>query len=399
MAADPEDRETGSAPARLDPAAHYAELRAQCPMAWQASARSWLATTYEANHAGLRVPRTSHTGILGPWLALRDRYGFDFPSSIRVIAAMPFNYEGAEHARLRRLAAQSVMPFAERTELFAEVARRLLEKPLRDGRMDFAADFSNRLLFEVLADLCYLAPADREALYPLSRFSWAIEATLSMRDRKTMDDAVGNAFELLSDRAPGIIARHPDSLFAVLHRLMPEDEPDPVGMAVTMLCVFLLMGNDALGGVMASGVAWLLDPARNGGRTVPQARWPEIADDLLRHGAPIDFLSRVFHAPATVGGVDLEPGDSVMFSPLAANRDPARFGADADDISLDHRAGVGLTFGAGRHLCVGMAMSRSVVATALAVLAEAPPLRLSGPIVPGRGSIIRTIASMPVEFV
>ena len=95
---------------------------------------------------------------------------------------------------------------------------------------------------------------------------------------------------------------------------------------------------------------------------------------------------------------DFAPGDTVMFSPLAANRDPARFGPDADDISPDRGEGVGLTFGAGRHLCLGMAMSRNLVAAALRVLAEAPPLRLTGPVVPGRGVIIRTVASMPVVF-
>lgn len=397
MAADPEGAGSGTTSMPLDePAAHYAELRAQCPMAWRADARSWFATTYAVNHAGLRLPRTSHMGILGPWLSLRDRHGYDFPWSIRVISAMPFNYEGAQHARLRRLAALSVVPFADRTELFLAVARRLLETPIRDGRMDFAADFANRLLFEVLCDLCRIDAEDRPLLAPLSQFSWAIEATLSMRDRKRMDEAVRVAFTLLEERAPALIAREPDSLLAALHRAMPEDEPDPLGLAVTMLGVFLLMGNDALGGVLASGVAWLLDPARNGGRTVPQARWPEVADDLLRHGATVDFLSRIFHEPTELGGVALEPGDGVMFSPLAANRDPARFGADADAISTEHGDGVGLTFGAGRHLCIGMAMSRNVVAAALAALAEAPPLRLVGPVGRGRGTIIRTVATMPV---
>jgi len=396
--ADPDGDTEGARPTPLDPATHYAELRAQCPMAWRPAARSWLATTYAVNHAGLRMPATSHVGIIAPWLHLRDRHGFDFAASIRVIGAMPFNYEGPQHTRLRRLAALSVVPFADRNELFHAVAERLLEKPLRDGRMDFAEDFANRLLFEVLCDLSFIAPADRTALRALSRFSWAIEATLPMRDRKAMDETVTEAFALLSDRAPAIIARHPESLLAALHRSMPEDEADPLGLTVTMFGVFLLMGNDALGGSLASGVAWLLDPERNGGRTVPQGRWPAISDDLLRHGATVDFLSRVFHAETPLGGVDLKPGDSVMFSPLAANRDPARFGPDADAISPDHDEGVGLTFGAGRHLCIGMAMSRNVVAAALAVLAAAPPLRLDGPVVPGRGSIIRTVASMPVAF-
>jgi cytochrome P450 len=119
---------------------------------------------------------------------------------------------------------------------------------------------------------------------------------------------------------------------------------------------------------------------------------------MLRQTATVDYLTRVFHKGAVLGGVDLQPGDKVMFSPLAANRDPAKFGPTADRISVAHRHGVGLTFGAGRHLCVGMSMSRHIVTSALAVLSEAPPLRLAGRPRPAPGSIIRTMASIPLEF-
>lgn len=396
MADDPDPQGVIRPP--LDPAAHYAELRAQCPMVWRPTARAWFATTHDVNYAGLRAPDTAHMGILAPWLSLRDRHGLDFPASIRVIAAMPFNYEGPEHTRLRRLAATAVAPFADRRDLFLAVARRLLEQPIRDGRMDFADDFANRLLFEVLCDACAIDPADRAILYPLGRYSWAIEVTLSVRDRRAMNETVDAAFALLADRAPAIIANHPGSLLAVLHRAMPDDEPDPVAMAISMLGVFFLMGNDALGGSLSTGLAWLLDPARTEAETVPQARWPEVSDEVLRYAATVDYLTRVFHKETALGGVDLAPGDAVMFSPLAANRDPGKFGPDADGISLERKAGVGLTFGAGRHLCVGMAMSRNIVACALEALAEAPPLRLAGPAKPGRGNIIRTVASMPVTI-
>lgn len=395
MADDPEQR---PAQMPLDPAAHYAEMRAQCPMSWRPDARAWFATTHDVNYAGLRAADTAHMGIIAPWLSLRDRHGLDFPASIRVISSMPFNYEGPQHTRLRRLAATAVAPFADRRDLFLAVARRLLEAPIRDGQMDFAEDFANRLLFEILCDACAIDPADRGPLYPLGRYSWAIEATLSVRDRRAMNETVATAFTLLADRVPGIIARHSDSLLAVLHDAMPDDEPDPVGSAIAMLGVFFLMGNDALGGSLSSGVAWLLDPSRSSDEALPQARWPEVADEVFRYAAPVDYLTRIFHKETTLGGVDLAPGDAVMFSPLAANRDPARFGPDADKISAGRKAGVGLAFGAGRHLCVGMAMSRNIAACALAALAEAPPLRLAGPVMPGRGSIIRTIASMPVTI-
>ncbi len=387
-----------AAPPAPDPAEHYAELRAQCPMAWRPNARAWLALDYDVNHAGLRAPDTSHIGIIGPWLALRDRHGHDFNASISVISDMPFNYEGAHHARLRRLAATTVVPFADRREVFEGAARRLIAPGLRHGGLDFAEDFANRLLFEVLCDLAMLSEADKEVLYPLSRMSWTIEATLPIRDRWRMERTVRDGMALLTERAPGLIARHPESLLATLHRAAPADEPDPLAMAISMFGVFLLMGNDALGGSIGQGVDWLLDPQQHRGATVPQREWRHLGDDMFRQTATVDYLTRVFHKGAVIGGVELKPNDKVMFSPLAANRDPKKFGPTADRISLDHAEGVGLTFGAGRHLCVGMSMSRHIIAAALSVLAEAPPLRLAGQPRRAAGNIIRTMASVPVEF-
>jgi cytochrome P450 len=228
--------------------------------------------------------------------------------------------------------------------------------------------------------------------------SWTIEATLPIRDRWRLERAIRDGFALLTERAPGLIARHPDSLLAALHRAVPADEPDPLAMTISMFGVFLLMGNDALGGSLGQGVDWLLDPEQHQGATVSQPDWRHVGDDMFRQTATVDYLTRVFHNGTSLGGVQLNPGDRVMFSPFAANRDPAKFGPTADRISLAHRQGVGLTFGAGRHLCVGMSMSRNVVAAALAVLSEAPPLRLAGRSRRASGDIIRTMASIPVEF-
>jgi cytochrome P450 len=291
-----------------------------------------------------------------------------------------------------------VVPFADRKEVFAGAARRLIARGLRDGGLDFAEDFTNRLLFEVLCDLAKLSEADKDVLYPLSRMSWAIEAMLPIRDRWRMERTVREGFSLLAERAPGLIARHPESLLAALHRAAPASEPDPLAMAISMFGVFLLMGNDALGGSLGQGVDWLLDPEQHQGATVSQPDWRHVGDDMFRQTATVDYLTRVFTKETTLGGVRLNPGDKVMFSPFAANRDPAKFGPTADRISLAHKQGVGLTFGAGRHLCVGMSMSRHILSTALSVLSEAPPLRLAGRSRHASGTVIRTMESIPVEF-
>ncbi|SDB40637.1 cytochrome P450 [Bauldia litoralis] len=381
-----------------NPAAHYADLRSKCPVSWQPSANAWLLTRYDDVVRVLRDPHMSHVGILDPWLRIRDRHGIDFKTAIQVISAMPFNYEGAQHAEGRRRVARAIATLADRDEVFAAAARRLLDRARRDGGFDFAEDFANRLLFEVLCDLAEIETAHRPLLYPLSRLSWTIEATLSIRDRQAMEDALLRAFELLTDRIPVFVRQSPDSLLARLHNAIPETEPDRVAATIDSFCVMLLMGNDALGGAMSTGVSWLLDPEQNKGETVPQKDWGRLSDDLLRHGASVDFLTRVTSSEKTFGDVVLPAGSRLMTSPPSANRDTAKFGPDADRISLSNHHGVGLTFGAGRHVCVGMQMSKRIVTAALDALAEAPELRLAGKPKRGKGTIIRTLGTMPVEM-
>ena len=382
----------------LNPAPYYAELRSRCPVSWQRVSKSWLATRYDDVFEILRHPKMPHVGILGPWLRLRDKHGWDFSTSILVISCMPFNYEGGVHTELRRRFAKSLAPFAERSERFAARARRILDQARRDGGFDFSADFSNRLMFQAICDLAEIGEADREVLYPLSRLSWTIEATLTMRERRAMDQKLKQAFDLLSEEVPRLIVRSPDSLLASIYRELPDDEPDKVSVTIALLCVMLLMGNDALGGALSYGVRWLLDESMNGGETVAQADWGKISDDLLRHDASVDFLTRVALDGRTFGDVTLAPGDWIMASTLAANRDPAKFGPDADRISLRNDYGVGLTFGTGRHLCLGMQISRNLAQAGLGVLAEMPPLRIAGPPVAARGRIVRTLESLPVAL-
>ena len=62
------------------------------------------------------------------------------------------------------------------------------------------------------------------------------------------------------------------------------------------------------------------------------------------------------------GGQRVEPGDKVVIDLMAANRDPAAFGAGADrfDPHRELPAGVapwGLSFGLGMHACIGQELA------------------------------------------
>jgi cytochrome P450 len=88
----------------------------------------------------------------------------------------------------------------------------------------------------------------------------------------------------------------------------------------------------------------------------------------------------------------------MIISPLSANHDKAEFGDDADVVSATRNKGVGLTFGAGAHLCIGMRLARNVAQEAFAALSAMPALRQTGPYEPTAGVVIRAPCRLPIAI-
>ena len=88
------------------------------------------------------------------------------------------------------------------------------------------------------------------------------------------------------------------------------------------------------------------------------ARMGRFVEELLRLEAPVRALSRVTTAPVTLGGTPLPEGAHLLILFASANDDEAVFDCprqfDADRINIRKS----LTFGAGVHLCLGIALAR-----------------------------------------
>ena len=75
------------------------------------------------------------------------------------------------------------------------------------------------------------------------------------------------------------------------------------------------------------------------------------ATEVARLHTPVQAVVRVATAPQRVGGVDVGVGDQVVVALGAANRDPSVF--DRPDDAIEGRAVEPLSFGLGRHHCLG----------------------------------------------
>jgi cytochrome P450 len=97
---------------------------------------------------------------------------------------------------------------------------------------------------------------------------------------------------------------------------------------------------------------------------------------IFHHGVPRTPLEDVEYE-----GQLIRAGESITVSLPAANRDPGKFGPDADDFRIERNSSGHLAFGHGIHQCVGQNLVRTVMKVAVpALLGRFPELRLATPL-------------------
>jgi cytochrome P450 len=125
----------------------------------------------------------------------------------------------------------------------------------------------------------------------------------------------------------------------------------------------------------------------------------KVIDETLRLHPPVWNMGRTVRREATVRGASLCPGEKVMLVYGGANRDPDKFeNPEAFDID---RPGITqhLTFGSGRHRCIGEALAKLELRLTLNyVLDTMPDVELAGEPLFGGGTNQYGPRSVPVRF-
>jgi len=120
--------------------------------------------------------------------------------------------------------------------------------------------------------------------------------------------------------------------------------------------------------------------------------------ELLRFDGPNHFVRRITTRPTAVGDTELPAGAVIYASPASANRDPRRWGDDADRVQVDRAdASQHLQFGAGVHACLGSHLARLQAEIAFtAILDRLADLELAGSPDWGNRMFIRGLTALPV---
>jgi cytochrome P450 len=335
-----------------DPYPTYARLRREAPLYRNDDLNFWALSRHEDVLSGFRNPAqlSNRFGVsLDP-----GAYGPDAHRAMSFLAMDPPN-----HTRMRALVSKAFTPrrVAELEDGIRRLAVEHADVAVERGQFDFVADFAGLLPMDVISEMMGVPRADRAELRRLAD-------TLMHREDGLEDippEGVEAAFAMASyfgDMVGTRRARPTEDLTSALlaadvggDRLVDDE-------VISFLFLMVVAGNETTTKLLANAWYWgWRFPDERAKVFADPARIPDWVDETLRFDTSSQMLLRVTNGDVELHGTVLPDGERVLLLVGAANRDADVF-AHPDRYDLDRDTSKLVSFGSGRHFCLGSGLAR-----------------------------------------
>lgn len=371
-----------------DPYPILRRLREETPVVWVEPARMWFVTRHADVIDVLRDPVRFTTD--SPGSTIRDTFGSQMLSA-----------EGEEQRRYKTASAGPFTTRAVRDQagpIIERIVTRLLDAVAAQEGAELRTSLAAPLALETVAVVLGIPeqyhPAIRDwydaFAASLANFTW--DPAIRARGHAAVAafrGALGPLLEAPSS-APGLLG----VLASADPRLLTDDE-------ILRNALIILFGGIETTEATILNAAWALLTHRKALELVqgdPALLSPAI-EEAMRWEPAVQTCTRHATGETTVGGVTIPGGDTIQCMIGGANRDPSLY-EDPDRYDLTRaNADQHVSFGTGRHFCLGAALARLEARVALgALLARFPGVTLA-PGAPGpAGAEFRKPPSLPVVW-
>lgn len=273
-----------------------------------------------------------------------------------------------QHTRLRSLVAKAFTPrttdaMKERVaELTDGILDSLSDRPARSV-IDIADELAYPLPIQVICEMLGIPTTDHNLFHD---WSHALTRGLDPAILRSDDDnhVVEQASAELGDYVNGLLqirsADPRDDLISALLAARDGDDRLTTEELIELVMLLLIAGHETTMGLIGNGVVALMEHRDQ------LELWhhnPELSgnaiEEILRYDSPVQMLQRTITAPFELGGRVISPGDQIIVSLAACNRDPLVF-TDPDRLDITRaNANRHLSFGGGIHHCLGASLARA----------------------------------------
>jgi cytochrome P450 len=266
------------------------------------------------------------------------------------------------HTRMRALVSRGFTPrrVVELEDRIRELTVAHLDAAVERGTFDFVGDFAGLLPMDVISELMGVPPEDRGELRRLADLLVHRDEGVQDVPRAGVEAALtlaGYYADMISQRR----GRPTDDLTSALVDAEIDGDRLTDDEITAFLFLMVVAGNETTTKLLANAWywAWRTAEARRllfGGDPddAPIDGWVE---ETLRYDASTQMLTRLVTEPVELHGVTLEAGDTALLLVGSANRDEAVFD-EPDRYDLGRDTSSLVSFGVGRHFCLGASLAR-----------------------------------------
>jgi novobiocin biosynthesis protein NovI len=340
----------------------WRHLRATRPVHWQSAREGrpgfWVITRH-ADAIAVYRDKGHFTTERGNDLAMLLNGGDPAGGTMMAVT------DGLRHTLLRSIMMKALSP-RRLEEMRQELRRRvdaLLANAMDDANCDFVRDVGGDVPLGMICDLLAVPESDRKYLLDLTARSWSKHASdTPPEDGRTAQGEILLYFADLADERRGGDGEDVVSLLANSR----VDGKYLSNADVMANCYGMMIGGDeAPHHAISMGLLALLEHPdawsllKSGGAQLETA-----AEEVLRWTVPALHAGRTATGDVTVGGQLIRSGDVVSVWISSANRDAEVF-EDPDRFDLNRSPNEHLSFGFGKHFCIGHYLGRMEVQAVL----------------------------------
>lgn len=271
--------------------------------------------------------------------------------------------DAPDHTRLRRLVSKAFTPstIAALRPVIQEMVDTALDGMDERGTTEIVGDLAFPLPFDVISVMLGMPESDKDQV---AQWSSALVKTLdpiiTEEEVFAAADAERNMHALLSEVIEWKRANPADDLLTAL--IQAEEDGDRLTSTELRDQVQLLFvaGHETTVNLIGTGIHELLQRPEQAAilRDDPSLDVNAI-DELLRFVSPVQFSRRITMQPFEVGGKEIKAGTFVMAGLASANRDPEKWGDDAEELDVRRQSPAQhVSFGSGSHFCLGASLAK-----------------------------------------
>jgi len=345
-----------------DPYPTYARLRSEAPVYRSDEFDFWALSRHEDVIGAFRNV-DAYSNAFGVSLD-PSAFGPDAHRTMSFLALDP-----PKHTRMRSLVGKGFTPtkVSAMEDRIREITLQHLLPALEAGTFDFIEDFAGKVPMDVISELVGVPAADRAELRRMADLVLhrddgvydvppeGMEASLTL---------IGYYQEMVDERRK---VRTDDLTSALIDADIDGDRLSDDEI-VAFLFLMVVAGNETTTKLLGNAWYWgWRNPDERAKPFEDANRIPNWVEETLRYDTSSQMLLRVARQPIVSHGITIAEGERILLLVGSANRDEAVF-VDPDRYDVDRDTTKLVSFGSGRHFCMGAPLARLEARIALGEL-------------------------------